>query len=321
MKNVFKKATIILAVISFFGFHSKAQIIDTITVKGDIDKFYVVTFKDGGWLSNAATELELGRSSVNVDGSWKGSLIAKVRFHVGNWGHGSEFLDVDIREANSHFPSTAYFIAGWTDATVDNNSYNMILWLRGNTTYYLRSNFPVDPVVYDGSSAQNPLSYKPSTTGAVYSVRAAVDPYVNTYGMSYSSTAYFNGIGVNYFGGSLGIGTRATGQYKLAVDGAIRARRVKLDQETWADFVFEPEYKLPSLQELETYIKENKHLPDVPSAREVTTGGLDLAEINKILLQKIEELTLHLIEQGKRNTELEKKVKVMTDRLEMLESK
>ena len=45
-------------------------------MKGDIDKFYVVTFKDGGWLSNATTELELGRSSVNVDGSWSGSLIA-----------------------------------------------------------------------------------------------------------------------------------------------------------------------------------------------------------------------------------------------------
>lgn len=237
-------------------------------VMGDIDKFYVVTFKDAGWLSNVATELELGRASVNNDTSWRGSMIAKVRYHVNNWGHGSEFIDVDLRQANSHFPSNGYFIAGWQDASIDNGSYSMILWLRGNTTYYIKSNFPVTPVVYDGSGPQNPLSYTPGAV--VYSVKAAIDPYVNTYGMSYSNTAYFNGSGINYIGGSLGIGTRAPGSNKLAVEGTIAARRVKVTQaQPWPDYVFEPAYKLPSLQELETYVRENKHLPDVPSAKDV----------------------------------------------------
>lgn len=310
MKKVFRKGIFVLAMISFLGFGVKAQTTGTITVMGDIDKFYVVTFKDGGWSSNVATELELGRSNVSRDTAWRGSLIAKVRYHVTNWGNGSEFIDVDTREANSHFPSNANFIAGWTDATGDNGSFNIVLWLRGNTTYSYKSNFAVSPVVYDGSSAQNPLSYTPGTNGTVFSVRSAIDPYVNTYGMSYGNTAYFNGVGTNYFGGNLGIGTRATGTSKLAVEGTIAARRIKVTQSgTWPDFVFDAGYKLPSLQDVEAYIKANKHLPEVPSAAEVAKDGLDVGEMNKILLQKIEELTLHVIEGEKRNRALEERMK------------
>jgi hypothetical protein len=109
--------------------------------------------------------------------------------------------------------------------------------------------------------------------------------------------------------GNVGIGTLDPGTYKLAVEGTIGARRIKVVQSAWADFVFEPTYKLPSLAELETYIKVNKHLPDVPSAEEVSKNGLDVGEMNKILLQKIEELTLHVIEGDKRNRELEERIK------------
>jgi len=101
--------------------------------------------------------------------------------------------------------------------------------------------------------------------------------------------------------GNVGIGTLTTGTSKLAVEGTIAARRVKVTQAaTWPDFVFEPEYKLPSLAELEVYIKTNKHLPEVPSAAEVAKDGQDVGEMNRVLLQKIEELTLHLIEQEKK---------------------
>jgi hypothetical protein len=105
--------------------------------------------------------------------------------------------------------------------------------------------------------------------------------------------------------GSLGIGTSTPGDNKLAVEGTIGARRVKVSQNGWADFVFEPDYKLPSLTTLETYIKENKHLPDVPLAADVKKNGLDLGEMNKILLQKVEELTLYIIELEKRVAALE----------------
>jgi hypothetical protein len=109
--------------------------------------------------------------------------------------------------------------------------------------------------------------------------------------------------------GNVGIGTIAPDStYKLTVEGTIGARRVKVVQGTWADFVFEPEYELPALAEVESYLKANKHLPDVPSAKEVEKEGLDLGEMNKRLLQKVEELTLYLIEQDKRIKSLEKKL-------------
>jgi len=101
--------------------------------------------------------------------------------------------------------------------------------------------------------------------------------------------------------GNVGIGTSNPGAYKLAVKGTIGAQKVKVTQSGWADFVFEPDYSLPSLAELETFIHTNKHLPDMPTEEEVASEGLDLGEMNKKLLQKIEELTLYLIEENKKN--------------------
>lgn len=94
--------------------------------------------------------------------------------------------------------------------------------------------------------------------------------------------------------------------YKLAVDGTIGARRVKVTQEQWADYVFHPDYKLPSLTTVEQFINDNKHLPDIPSEKEVKEKGIDLGEINKLYLQKIEELTLYIID-------LQKQVNVLKE--------
>jgi trimeric autotransporter adhesin len=85
-------------------------------------------------------------------------------------------------------------------------------------------------------------------------------------------------------------------QLKLAVNGNIYAQKLTITQQGWADYVFEPTYKLMPLCELEAYINKNKHLPDVPSATDVETKGLDLGENQTILLKKIEELTLYVLE-------------------------
>lgn len=108
-------------------------------------------------------------------------------------------------------------------------------------------------------------------------------------------------------GGQVGIGTTYVTtnfsdpdpNYKLFVEGYIKARKVKVDQATWADYVFSPTYHLPSLKEVEEYIKQHKHLPDVPSEKEVQSNGIDLSENQAILLKKIEELTLYVIQQQK----------------------
>jgi len=99
------------------------------------------------------------------------------------------------------------------------------------------------------------------------------------------------------FAGNVGIGT-TTPTEKLAVNGKIRAKEINVET-GWSDFVFEPHYKLLSLKETEDYIKKNQHLPEIPSAKEVEENGINLGEMNAKLLQKIEELTLHLINQDK----------------------
>lgn len=85
----------------------------------------------------------------------------------------------------------------------------------------------------------------------------------------------------------------------LAVKGEVVARKVRITQTGWADYVFAPSYELRSLQSVEEYIKEHGHLPDVPSAKEVENDGVDIGATQATLLRKIEELTLYVIEQGK----------------------
>ncbi|RXK82907.1 hypothetical protein [Filimonas effusa] len=111
--------------------------------------------------------------------------------------------------------------------------------------------------------------------------------------------------------GNVGIGSKEPGSYKLAVEGTIGARKIKVTQEAWADYVFDSSYQLPSLSHVETFIKENKHLPEIPSAAEVKKDGLDLGDNQVVLLKKIEELTLYIIQQNKKMEQMEKRMTEM----------
>ncbi|AXT62873.1 hypothetical protein D1816_21870 [Aquimarina sp. AD10] len=104
--------------------------------------------------------------------------------------------------------------------------------------------------------------------------------------------------------GNVGIGTTNPGAWKLAVNGKIRAKEIKVET-GWSDFVFYDDYKLPTLKEVEDHIKAKGHLQDIPSAKEVKEKGIFLGEMDAKLLQKIEELTLYTINQEKRINELE----------------
>jgi hypothetical protein len=103
--------------------------------------------------------------------------------------------------------------------------------------------------------------------------------------------------------GNLGIGT-ANPTEKLAVNGNIKCKQVEVSLTGWSDFVFEDDYPLMPLAEVDAFIKANNHLPGVPSADEVITNGANLGEMDAILLKKIEELTLYVIELKKENEEL-----------------
>ncbi|MEN5195892.1 hypothetical protein [Sphingobacterium faecium] len=108
--------------------------------------------------------------------------------------------------------------------------------------------------------------------------------------------------------GYVGVGT-VSPKEMLSVNGNIRAHQIKVETTNWPDYVFNDEYQLPSLAETEKFIKANKHLPEIPKADEVESKGVDLGEMNKILLKKIEELTLYMIDKDKRIQALEETVK------------
>lgn len=97
--------------------------------------------------------------------------------------------------------------------------------------------------------------------------------------------------------------------FKLFVKDGILTEKVQVMlSSSWPDYVFEPGYNLPSLNEVEQYVKNNKHLPNVPSAAEVSEKGIELGDMNAKLLRKIEELTLYMIDLKKQNNELQQRV-------------
>lgn len=100
---------------------------------------------------------------------------------------------------------------------------------------------------------------------------------------------------------------------QLESNGLLRAREIMVDLDNWPDYVFEKEYKLLSTDELRSYIDEHQHLPNVPSAREVEEEGVGLGELNKKLLEKVEELTLYMLQQQEEIEQLKKEIEELKE--------
>ena len=133
-------------------------------------------------------------------------------------------------------------------------------------------------------------------------------------------------IGVNPNGtvssGKLGIGTNSP-DAELTVKGKIHTQSIKCDLKgaVMPDYVFSEDYKLRTLKETEAYISKHKHLPEIPSASDVQKNGLELKEMSLKLLEKVEELTLHLIEENKRNESLRSEIKQLRSDVNKLKEK
>ncbi len=123
----------------------------------------------------------------------------------------------------------------------------------------------------------------------------------------HSQGVYSDVLGVlalNPFGGNVGIGT-AEPVYKLDVAGEMRACKIRVNNtDNWCDYVFEEDYDLMPLDTLDAFVKANKHLPGIPTEAEVMENGVDLGEMNKKLLEKVEELSLYVISLQKQIDEL-----------------
>ncbi|OHT44032.1 hypothetical protein [Flavobacterium tructae] len=154
-----------------------------------------------------------------------------------------------------------------------------------------------------------------SKTAPAIAKRWTIYNMTGSYGNSLQFWAYDNlscgsGLCNNRFtimdNGNVGIGITIP-QNKLDVKGTIHSQEVKVDMLGWSDFVFKKEYDLPTLAEVEKHIKENGHLEDIPSEKEVLENGINLGEMNAKLLQKIEELTLYMIDIKKENDQMKVK--------------
>jgi hypothetical protein len=160
--------------------------------------------------------------------------------------------------------------------------------------------FPTDTslVLWSNSNADNYLVLQPS--------------WGNTGVGTYTPNAKLHINGAVLVGGN---SINVPAGYSMAIDGRVICEEVKVQLSTaWPDYVFADDYQLPSLESIEAHIKAKKHLPGIPSAAQVEADGITLGDMNKRLLEKIEQLTLHLIDLKKENQQL-------NNRLEKLEKK
>lgn len=301
-----------------FTFISKADVTGSFVVNGSINNYYPIIFSDGGWDQNIATEVTIARSNVHQDATWRGAIVSKFRFHTTNWGHGAQFIDADIHQNQTGGIITT-FVGGWLDITGGNGDKKIVIWLRGGgTTYYYSANFAVSPAVYD--NVANTLPYN-ITNGGTVTYKTAPDAIVNQKGPTFNGPVYsYDNSSNNYFAGTVSVGTPNV-KSTLTVNGTITTGKVVVTQTGWPDYVFDSTYSLRPLPAVEEYIKANKHLPDVQSADDVKKNGVELSNSQAMLLKKIEELTLYIIEQNKTITKLSGDLTEQRERILKLEQK
>jgi len=140
------------------------------------------------------------------------------------------------------------------------------------------------------TAANNYLPYTELTTGGTIVFGGAVSNLTTDANPTLNPS-----MTINVGNGNVGIGS-VNPQNKLDVNGTIHSKSVLVDLNGWSDYVFKKDYQLLPLSEVKTYIDQNQHLPGIPSEQEMIKNGLNVSEMNKVLMKKVEELTIYLIQ-------------------------
>ncbi|MGS2764555.1 hypothetical protein [Sinomicrobium sp. M5D2P9] len=244
--------------------------------------------------------------NVTVDAAgWK--RVAKLNGAVGR-GYNEVTLHTRGGQTTPRVVKISWF-KGWSNygglniVSADQSGH----WSEARITYdgtysYLEVNFTRDIPVLFVSLDQSAWSGGSIIEGTLPGGGGDIVVSATVGRVNYGEGAFYLG-----YNGNVGINT-ANPDSKLAVNGVIHSKEVKVDLNGWSDFVFEDNYPLPTLEEVEQHIKEKGHLKDIPSAKEVEENGIFLGEMDAKLLQKIEELTLYMIELKKENQQLRKEM-------------
>ena len=229
----------------------------------------------------------IGVGAQNAFGIYKNDNSFGSQFIISD--NGNIGLGTSTPEAKLHVNTNNYgvrsqygiLVLEGNDAALDIISSSGATW--GSAINLIEGN---------GTSNQDLWSIARQTTNGSGNSSLRINFGVNNHHIN-NTIATFNA------NGNIGFGTTSP-DYRLDVNGTIRAKEVKVET-GWSDFVFDAGYYLRPLYEVESFIQENGHLPDIPSEEEVTKNGISLGEMDSKLLQKIEELTLYVIELKKEN--------------------
>lgn len=176
-----------------------------------------------------------------------------------------------------------------------------------------------------GIGTTNPQQKLVVSNNSAEGFEVYLDPAASVVGLqSYNRTTYgyskmqLDASQFSFMYGKVGIG-KLNPSNELDVNGTIHSKEVKVDMQGWSDFVFKKEYKLQTLAEVEKHINEKGHLENIPSEEEVLKNGISLGEMNAKLLQKIEEMTLYIIEQEKKNNKQSEEIEKSNKQIELLQ--
>ncbi len=280
--------------------------------------------------SAPAERLHVQASSA-VDGSTPVTLRVQSATNSSSWTTGAEYARLDFASSDvsgngagtkiriaAISENSALSASGLTFYTNNGATFAETMRIKGNGSVGIGTTAPTQKLDVNGNIKWGTgLGILKTEHGGSIELGGSGIPYVdfsNDMASDYDMRIILGGDdALNFHGGNVCIGYNPP-THRFTVEGDARAVRFIADNNTWSDFVFEDTYSLMPLPQLEKYVKENKHLPEIPTEAEVKANGTDLAAIDAKLLQKIEELTLYLIEQNK-------KIEMLQDEINQLKKK
>lgn len=274
-----------------------------------------VTFPAGYVVGDYIEFLSVNPASAGASGYYQISInytrgnVASAATHIASISHSNPALWREAGRINNN-----PYVGSGVNFTIDCNTQYANPRFRIRAVNTLGINTPITVYIKVTSLNTNGAFTALNITGNDTTVSKFVpmtsdwDLYVGNVFVADGATLAIKAIQ----NGNVGIGTPNPDE-KLTVKGKIHTQEVRVDMTgpLVPDYVFENDYKLKTLKEVEEYIKENKHLPEIPSAQEIEKNGLMLAEMNMTLLKKIEEMTLYMIEIKKENEEMKKDISIL----------